>query len=164
MNIFILDKNIKVCAIYHCDKHIVKMPTEMAQMISFVYHDKELWNNDIADFIMAFSKTHYKHPCSIWIRESLSNFIYACELGIELYKEYQFRYNQPDKHKRAIMIFEYGLNNLPNIKDIGLTQFALAMDEKYIIHESAIENYREYYKIGKKHLFSWKKRDIPQFI
>jgi len=28
MNLFILDNNIELSAKYHCDKHIVKMPTE----------------------------------------------------------------------------------------------------------------------------------------
>jgi hypothetical protein len=62
MNLFILDENPEVCATYHTDKHVVKMPTETAQMISFVYHDKEIWNSSIPEFIMGFSKTHYKHP------------------------------------------------------------------------------------------------------
>ena len=164
MNIFILDENVKTNAMYHADKHVVKMPTETAQMISFVYHDKELWDEEIPDFIMDFSKTHYKHPCSIWIRESLSNFIYACKLGLELYNEYQFRYNKPDKHQRACQIFQYAIDNPPKIKDKGLTPFALAMDEKYIKFVSAVENYRYYYNKGKNHLFSWKNREKPHFI
>jgi hypothetical protein len=164
MNIFILDENPEVCAKYHTDKHIVKMPTETAQMISFVYHDKEIWDSTVPNFIMGFSKTHYKHPCSIWIRESLSNFLYACRLGIELYNEYQFRYNKPDKHQRAIQIFQFALQNPPKLQDKGLTDFALAMDEQYIKHKSAVENYREYYRNGKSHLFSWKNRQKPHFI
>jgi hypothetical protein len=164
MNLFILDEDVVLSAQYHCDKHIVKMPTETAQMISFVYHDKEFWNEEIPDFIMQFSKTHYKHPCSIWIRESLSNFIYACKLGIELYKEYQYRYNKPDKHKRAIDIFNFAIANPPKIKDKGLTKYAMAMDIQYIKFDSPIENYRCYYKEGKKHLLNWKNRKTPYFI
>ena len=94
----------------------------------------------------------------------MSNFKYACRLGIELYKEYQYRYNKPDKHKRAIQIFEFALKNPPKIKDKGLTNFALAMDTIYIKHNSPVENYREYYKNGKSHLFSWKNRNKPPFI
>lgn len=164
MNLFILDINPSKSAEYHCDKHIVKMPTETAQMISFVYHDNQLWSEEIPECIMGFSKTHYKHPCSIWIRESLSNFKYACMLGLALYEEYQFRYNKPDKHQRAKNIFEFALNNPPAILDKGLTPFALAMDEKYIQHQSPIENYRNYYRIGKQHLFTWKNRQKPHFI
>jgi len=164
MNLFILDTNPEKSAEYHTDKHVVKMPTETAQMISFVYRDMRYWSDDVPEFMMGFSKTHYKHPCSIWIRESLSNFKYACTLGMALYNEYQFRYNKPDKHQRCKNIFEFGLSNPPKIKDIGLTPFALAMDDKYIKHESAVLNYREYYRTGKQHLYTWTKRKKPQFI
>ena len=34
MNIFHLDKNPKICAEYHCDRHVVKMILETAQMLS----------------------------------------------------------------------------------------------------------------------------------
>ncbi len=164
MNIFILDANPQVSVKYYVDKHIVKMPTETAQMISFIYHDINYWDNEIPNFIMKFSKTHYKHPCSIWIRESLSNFLYTCELGIEIFKEYQYRYNQPDKHQRALQVFEFGISNPPKLEDKGLTQFALAMDEVFINKDLPIESYRNYYRIGKLHLHKWKKRPTPSWI
>lgn len=164
MNLFILDNDKELSAIYHTDKHIVKMPTETAQMISFLYHDKELWNKDIPSCIMGFSKAHYKHPCTIWIKESRANFEYACRFGLELYKEYQFRYNKPDKHQRARDIFEFALNNPPNLSSKGLTPFAQAMDVQYLKFTCPIENYREYYRVGKQHLHKWTKRDIPYFI
>lgn len=163
MNIFILDSDPKVSAQYHTDKHIVKMPTETAQMISFVYHDVNFWDDNIPDFIMGFSKSHYNHPCSIWIRESLSNFIYACSFGEELIKEYDYRFDGK-KHLRARQIFDFAKNNLPKIDDKGLTPFAEAMDDKYKLFDSAILNYREYYKSGKSHLFNWKNRETPNFI
>ena len=34
MNIFVLDNDIEKCAQYHCDKHVVKMILESAQMLS----------------------------------------------------------------------------------------------------------------------------------
>jgi hypothetical protein len=33
MNLFYLDKNLDRCAEYHVDKHIVKMPLEVAQIL-----------------------------------------------------------------------------------------------------------------------------------
>ena len=164
MNLFILDENPQKAARYHVDRHVVKMPTETAQMISFIYHDTEFWDDKIPDFMMGFSKTHYKHPCSIWMRESLENFLYACQLGMELYKEYQFRYNQPEKHLRARQIFEFALQTPPKLPKLGLTPFAQAMDEQFIRFFCPIQNYREYYREGKKHLHTWKNRDTPPFL
>jgi hypothetical protein len=34
MNIFYLDEDPKICAQYHCDKHVVKMIIEYAQLLS----------------------------------------------------------------------------------------------------------------------------------
>ena len=34
MNIFELDRDPAICAEMHCDKHIVKMPIEYAQLLS----------------------------------------------------------------------------------------------------------------------------------
>lgn len=164
MNLFILSKSIEDSAIYHCDRHICKMPTETAQMLSFAYHHKDLWEQKLPDYIMQFSKTHDLHPCSKWMRESLSNWIYAAKFGLALYYEYQYRYNQPDKHQRAFNIFTFCLNNLPNIKDIGLTPFAQAMPDDFKIYDCPIQNYRNYYKKGKSHLFKWKNRKQPYWI
>jgi hypothetical protein len=37
MNIFHLDKSAEVSALYHCDKHVVKMILETGQMLSTAY-------------------------------------------------------------------------------------------------------------------------------
>ena len=36
MNIFVLDEKVEKCAEYHCDKHVIKMILESAQMLSAV--------------------------------------------------------------------------------------------------------------------------------
>ena len=38
MNIFVLDKSPIISAQMQCDKHIVKMPLETAQMLCSVWH------------------------------------------------------------------------------------------------------------------------------
>lgn len=164
MNLFILDKDPLVSASFHTDRHVVKMPTETAQMLSFVYHDPAFWDKEIPEMMMSFSKTHYKHPCSIWIRQSIENFLYAANLGLALYKEYQYRYEKPEKHQRAKLIFEFAIQNPPKLPSIGLTKFAVAMDETYKLCDDPIENYREYYRKGKKHLHNWKNRQQPIWL
>jgi hypothetical protein len=164
MNLFILDLEVDVCATYHVDKHVVKMPTETAQMLSFLYHDKKLWDKNVPEFIMAFSKGHNNHPCTVWLRQSIDNFMYGAKLGLALYNEYQYRYNKPDKHIRAKQIFTFALNNPPNLPEKGLTKFAEAMPDEYRRHNCAIKNYQMYYNEDKKHLHVWTKRSTPLFI
>ena len=164
MNIFVLSDNIKESAIFHTDKHIVKMPTETAQMLSFNYYHKELWDGKIPPFVMAFSKTHDLHPCTVWMRKSLSNWLWSVNFGLALYEEYQFRYNKPDKHLRARQIFEFALKNQPNLPNIGLTPFVEAMDDVFKVSNCTIENYRNYYLKDKSHLFKWTKRNKPYWV
>lgn len=149
---------------FHADKHIVKMPTETAQMLSFAYHHNDLWSSELPDYIMSFSKTHDLHPCSKWMRESLDNWLYTAEFGMALYDEYQFRFNKPDKHQRAYNIFKFALENPPNLPNIGLTPFAEAMDDSHRIYSNPIQNYRNYYLMAKAHLFKWTNRNIPYWI
>lgn len=164
MNLFILSNNKEESAIFHVDKHIVKQTTELVQMLSFAYHHVELWEDKIPDYIMQFSKTHDLHPCSKWMRESLSNWIYTCEFGLELYNEYQFRFKKPDKHQRAKKIIDFAFKNHPKIKDIGLTPFAEAMPEEVKISKCPISNYRNYYAKSKSHLFKWTGRNKPYWL
>jgi hypothetical protein len=138
------------------------MPTETAQMISFHYHHEELWGKPVPELLMKFSEKHDKHPCTLWMRESLSNFLFACKLGIELVKEYRFRYDST-KHQRALDIFHYGLEHPPLIEDLGLTEFAKAMPDEFQV-DCPVESYRNYYREDKKHLHNWKKRNKPTWI
>lgn len=162
MNIFATDSNALSCATYHTDKHIIKMPLEMAQMVSFVYHNKDLWDRSIPQLLMSNSTTHIKHPCSIWVKQNLSNFIWSCELGIKMVEEYRFRYNS-QKHERCLLIFEWALDNLPEIEINLMTPFAKAMPEEYKV-DCSIESYRNYYKFGKTELHQWTKRKKPDWI
>ena len=100
MNIFATDSDTSICATYHTDSHTIKMPLELAQMVSFVYNHKELWDAPIPQLLMGYVPTYDKHPCSLWVKENISNFYWTCELGIKLVEEYRFRYNS-EKHQRC---------------------------------------------------------------
>jgi hypothetical protein len=153
MNIFVLDEDIKKCAIYHVDRHIVKMPLESAQMLCTAIN--------IYGGVSPYKTAHLNHPCSIWVRESRSNFIWLCNLGLALCHEYTFRYGKVHSCESVI---KFCMNNIPEqLEDKGLTKFAEAMDSIYKL-ENPLLSYRNYYKQGKTHLHSWKKREKPTFI
>ena len=162
MNIFVTDSNTSTCAIYHTDRHTVKMPIELSQMVSFVYHHQEFWDEPKPQLLMEFSKGHDKHPCSLWIQQNLSNFMWTCELGIKLIEEYRFRYNS-EKHQRCYLIFDWALNNLPNLDIECMTPFVKAMPEEYKV-DCSVQSYRNYYKYGKTDLHKWTKREKPEWI
>lgn len=155
MNIFFLDNNIKKCAEYHVDKHVVKMILETSQLLCGSH-----WMTKKDDYFIPYKLCHKNHPCSKWARHSLSNYFYLCELGLELSKEYSYRYGKKHKSEQVI---EWSIENHPNIPDEGFTTPPLAMPDKYKSSD-VVESYRNYY-IGEKYSFAkWKKREIPPWF
>lgn len=152
MNIFILDSNVKNCAQYHCDKHVVKMILETAQLLCGVHHVTDQVTDQVP-----YKLSHKNHPCAIWARESLTNYLYLCELGLELCKEYTYRY---EKRHKSQDVIEWCVANKPNIPDKGFTEPAKAMPDEYKV-KSVVESYRNYYVGAKSDIAIWKKREKP---
>ena len=155
MNIFFLDFDTKKCAEYHCDKHVVKMILETAQLLCGVHHTTDQVTDQIP-----YKLSHKNHPCAIWSRESLSNYLYLCDLGLELCKEYTYRYGKRHKSQEVI---EWCITNKPNIVDKDFTEPARAMPDEYKV-KSVVESYRNYYIGAKKTFAVWKNRDIPKWF
>ena len=154
MNIFVLDTDPKKCAVYHNDKHVVKMILETAQLLCGSHHVTE------SQYEIPYKLSHKNHPCSIWVRECIENYIWLCDLGLELCEEYTYRYGK--RHKSQDII-EWCLMNTPNIPEKGdVTPFALAMPDECKVG-TAIDSYRAYYMLEKRNLASWKNRQTPEW-
>lgn len=119
MNIFVLDEWPHLAAKDHCDKHVVKMFLESAQMLSTACR--------LSGLDVGYKATHKNHPCSVWVRQSLQNWCWLRELAYCLNEEYKARYNKP--HHKSWLVIE-SLPE-PDLPDIGLTPFAQAMPEQY---------------------------------
>lgn len=152
MNIFYLDQNLSKAAEYHVDSHVVKMVTEYAQLLSSAVR--------LSGIDAGYKLTHKNHPCAIWVRESLDNWLWLRELARELNKEYRFRYQRDTDHKAWTVIETLPL---PNIPSIGMTNFRLAMPDD-VKHYDPIIAYRNYYIKHKQHIAKWKNRNIPTWF
>ena len=90
MNIFVLDKHPRIAARMQCDKHVSKMTLETAQMLSTVHRvlagTEEVrltgsgrkvkhWRLPDEREHTLYKANHVNHPCSVWARESLGNFL-----------------------------------------------------------------------------------------
>jgi hypothetical protein len=155
MNIFILDLDVKKSAQYHVDKHVVKMILETAQLLCGVHH----MTDQVTDQV-PYKLSHKNHPCSIWTRDSMSNYLYLCEIGLALCDEYTYRYGK--RHKSQDVI-EWCIMNKPNISDKGFTEPAKAMPEEYKV-DDVVESYRNYYRGAKKDFATWKMRNVPEWF
>jgi len=177
MNIFMLDNDPKLAAIYHCDKHAIKMILETAQLLSTahrvldgkLYIDKTANNRSIKRWKLSspmmerelYKATHINHPSAVWVRESKDNYIWTYELYKNLCKEYTYRYGKI--HATDTKLTKL-LSVLPtNIPDIGLTPIKQAMPDEYK-NSDGVQAYRDYYNGEKTSMLVWKNRPTPSWI
>jgi hypothetical protein len=181
MNIFYLDSDPKVAAQYHVDKHVVKMILESAQLLCTAHRlldghqikqpkvNKSGKVRDVTRYVLdntaldstMYGTTHVNHPCTIWCRDNINNYMWLYELFVNLCEEYTYRYGK--QHKTDFL-----LRNLLSVAPVSIstssfTQPAQAMPEKYRCTDS-IRAYRQYY-INEKHTFAkWSKRSVPEWF
>jgi len=167
MNIFFLHPNPRRCARWHCDKHVVKMILESCQLL-YTCH----WSSrDPPPMIHCapnggYKPTHKKHPCNLWLMESLDNYKWLVRLAQELVLEYKFRYGNKfhkceDHLEWLSMVHPYGLESL------GFTAPRCAMPNEYKISKDPVRNYRQYYKHSKdkeRRIVKYTGRHRPHFL
>lgn len=185
MNIFYLSEDPVEAAQMMVDKHVVKMILESAQLLSTAHRlldgtevqlqvnllnedgsiktkTKKVWVLDDAREEVLYLATHLNHPSAIWARSSIENYNWLVDHFFALMKEYTYRYEK--KHK-CFGELSYMLQSPPKkLEEYDMTPIPCAMDDKYIISDDPVINYRNYYRIGKTNLHSWKKREIPEWI
>ena len=153
MNIFLLDWDVKKCAQYHVDKHVVKMILETAQLLCGAH-----W---AFGGEAPYKQSHINHPCAIWTRTNIENYRWLCLLGIELCWEYRRRYMKTHKSYEIIM---WCCDNPPNLPNGKFFEPPLAMPDHCKIANSAILSYRNYYMTEKRSFSRWKNGEIPSWF
>ena len=160
MNIFHLHKEPKICAEYHCDKHVVKMILETAQMLSTAYQ-KHCGDDD-----NLYKSAYPKHPMTIWVSNSIENYKYALILGTELGKQYTKRYRKIHKSSNIINLLR-GIGRVWNVEDnfpsVNFTRPPLCMPDEYKC-DDYIQAYRNYYIGDKKRFARYTSVDTPEFM
>ena len=157
MNVFYLDEDTAKCAEYHCDKHVVKMILETAQLLSSAWH--VLCPNVVPS--NAYKLTHKNHPCAKWVREASENYEFVHLLGLDLCDEYTYRYGK--RHKSQDII--ENLTPLPiHIPMKHMTEVPLCMPDEYKVPGDPVASYRKYYKGEKAYMATYKYRDTPEFM
>jgi len=153
LNIFVLDLNIRKCARYHADQHVVKMILESAQMLCTVLNQSGVKT--------PYRSTHLHHPCTLWAGASLRNWKWLRSLALSLNDEFRYRFGKTVDHQSARVIKALPA---PLIADSGLTEFAQTMPQKYRVPGDAVLAYRRFY-IGEKSRFAvWTRRRVPRWF
>jgi hypothetical protein len=165
MNIFILDEDPVISAQMQCDKHIVKMPLETAQMLCSVFHRHGQGDK------VPYKEAHKNHPCTLWAGDSADNFSWLVQHGMELCFEYTRRYNKIHKCQQVIMdIRETDWGTL-QYKPMERTPHPQCMPDEYKEQDgffspevASVRAYRKYYVNDKKDIAKWEKsRPMPDW-
>lgn len=156
MNIFLLSTDPREAAEAHCDKHVVKMILETAQLLYCAH-----WVLSPETLpATAYRKTHPNHPCAIWVRESAANYRWLVSLGLCLCSEYTFRYGKTHKTESHI---KWLAENYPPLPSSEPTPFRMAMPEEFKDADPIVA-YKQYYLGAKQRMLVYSKRPPPAFV
>ena len=173
MNIFYLDKDPIKAAQLSCDKHVVKMIVESAQMLSTAhrmidgkeYIDKtkagrkiKRWKHPNSNMEKTLYKAcHTGHPSTVWVMQSAYNYHWLYKHMMALNTEFKMRYGHILDHK-TVQLLEGALMYPP--KNISLNTIATdpppAMPDYCKVKGDSVASYRKYYIFEKQRFATWK--------
>ena len=179
MNIFILDNDPVIAAQMQCDKHVVKMIVESAQMLSTVHRMVDgvmerrpsksgsmlqYFKLDDEREDVLYKACHFNHPSTVWTRESIANYHWHYKHFLALCEEYTYRYGKihatETKLKEALRPYPKKIVSKPQ------TPFKLAMAQfPECISKDAVASYRKFYKTKQTRFkMAWTKRPQPEWF
>lgn len=150
MNIFYVHNCPTTAATMLCDKHVVKMILETAQLLSTAH--RVLDGDERADDLGLYRATHKNHPSAVWVRKGALNYIWTARHLAALCREYTLRYDKTHKTERLLV----GLSMLPyNIpRDVGRSEPPACMPDQYK-RACTVTAYRLYYVAEKAYFAKW---------
>ena len=176
MNIFYLDEDPVKCAEMHCDKHIVKMIIEYAQLMSTAHRmlDGEhyidassgrriqRWRLQDGDMdAVVYKAGHTGHPSAIWTRENAVHYQWLYDHMLALGKEYTKRYNRT--HLTITKCKDILAAAPLSIPTGDFTEPPQCMPDD-VKSKSVITAYHKYYQEYKKDFAVWTARPTPEFM
>lgn len=193
MNIFYLDHDPAAAARAHCDRHVVKMILESAQLLSTAWHvaspenvAMSIGSTDpafptldaqraaglaqgevyyLAGNQRIYAPTHANHPSAVWVREARGNYEWLWRLATELLDEYTFRYRKSHASRHVIRTLEAPP---PGVPAGAQTEPPTAMPDAAVVTDAegyadAVASYRNYYLTEKRPLLTYTRRPPPDW-
>lgn len=172
MNIFATNPDPIIAAQELCDQHCrSKMQIESAIMLQHCFDNNILEDapkTKTGKFRKA-GKGYSNHPCSIWVRESMSNFLWLVEHALAMFDERDFRWPNSPAHftQQFIVWCRDNKERVLHCKGQQLTPFAVAIKPESKCRQiknfdslSVYEKYHLYIKMDKP-FATWTRRLSP---
>jgi hypothetical protein len=163
MNIFYLDRDPKIAAQMMCDRHVVKMILESAQMLSTAH--RVLDGDEYAEKMGLYKLAHKNHPSTIWVRSNELNYRWLWEHYVALMDEYTYRYGKIHATARLRDALDKTPKNMPPIQltDSPFTAPPQCMPA-YCKGDDTVKAYQTYYIVEKSGFAKWTNRVPPKFF
>ena len=161
MNIFYLDRDPVIAAQMMCDKHVVKMILESAQMLSTAH--RVLDGDAYADLIEMYKMAHKNHPSTTWVCSSVKNYMWLYDHMIALMKEYTYRYDKHHVTERLIEPLKKPPIMLLETLQKEFNDPPQCMPD-YCKGNDAVSAYQTYYILEKSDFATWKRRVKPEWM
>tara|TARA_R110000744_G_scaffold297631_1_gene407397 strand:+ start:53 stop:607 length:555 start_codon:yes stop_codon:yes gene_type:complete len=167
-----------------CDKHVVKMIVEYAQLMSTAhrvldgneYYDKTKAGHRIKRWLhpdknkeeLLYKASHIKHPSGLWCRATTANYDWLYRHFKASCKEYTKRYGREHlTETKMLKVLSAPPKNLPKG---NLTEFAVAIAQDQLCRQvlgfnkmTVVDKYKQYIKMDKT-FATWTKRDNPYWF
>lgn len=189
MNIFYLSDDPVEAAQQHCDRHVVKMILETAQILSTVWsklalnHAEEPWTKClVTDWVppdgndphgelpwlrttlcgqRIYKATHVNHPAVLWACLYGGNYAWLYRLGMALLDEYTYRYERIHACTPVIRALE--LTPPPLLETVNTyCEGSIIMGSEFA-KGGAVESYKNYYLTSKASILHYTRRKPPEW-
>lgn len=176
MNIFFLSRNPERAAEYMCDKHVVKMVLETAQLLSTAHRildgreimvpttdtlGRKRWKKhyELADSREGklYKVSHANHPCSVWVRQNSEHYRWLYRHFKALCSQYTLRYGKTHASARLQHVLQQPPQSIPRGEFEDPPQ---VMPEEYQCGDTVVA-YRQYYIKDKAYMAKWTRTPIP---
>ena len=165
-----------------CNKHVVKMIVESAQMLSTAHRmldgkltrgpsksgktmSKKWIHPDPAMDSVLYKAVHMNHPCTVWTMQSNNNYTWHWVHFTALCDEYTYRYGKV--HSTDTLLRDV-LKQLPRNIPVGyLTQQPLAMksNPECMDPNDVVGSYRAFYQTKQDRFkMDWTSRPVPDWF
>jgi hypothetical protein len=179
VNIFFTNWDPATAARDSCDSYVVKVPVEVATMLSAVHwrtgyqgpvgsglplvYDKEDTGRALPAAGPYRDSRVIKSSSEIyrWLVKTRGNYDYAIAYGLELIREHRRRYGGEHITEGVLLWLKEHYPDIPEgpmTKDVGL-----AMPEKYKNREDPVQSYREYLVHEKSRILKWNRGMMPEW-
>ena len=182
MNVFIFDSDHKKRAEMHCQQHLPKLILEQVQLMSAAHRmidgkvvegvspngrkRKEYKLSDPKMNEVVYAASHTGHPCTLYTKETVDNYIWIWEHTKALADEYTYRTGKV--HKSWIDLGQVLSNPPRGLTATGLTEPPQCMPEQYKEAGDAVQGYRNYFNAEKQILQNrpadWGCRPVPYWF